>query len=198
MQFRLARAVFAQHSKGATDRGTAGILLKTGTLFEIPEGVRKSLAGRGEGLRFPRRRVDHPSPPASRTAYRLDGVARVRDALRDAPAAGRPREHRPVPNDRRRVLRRRLVAPVRPGRRSLAHLLDRQQRRPALSARRGVFDGPEGVFRGEDSHEGRPVLVTFRWDRRDPSRPVWQQAFSADGGRSWETNWFMYFRRAGG
>ena len=59
----------------------------------------------------------------------------------------------------------------------------------------GSFDGPDGVFRGEDSHEGRPVLVTFHWDRRDPSRPIWQQAFSPDGGRSWETNWFMYFRR---
>ena len=59
----------------------------------------------------------------------------------------------------------------------------------------GGFDGSDGVFRGEDSHDGQPVLVTFRWNRRDPSRPIWQQAFSADGGHSWETNWFMYFRR---
>lgn len=61
----------------------------------------------------------------------------------------------------------------------------------------GSFDGPEGIFRGEDSHEGRPVLVLFRWDRQDTSRPTWQQAFSADGGHSWETNWFMSFRRPG-
>jgi len=59
----------------------------------------------------------------------------------------------------------------------------------------GGFDGSEGVFSGEDSHDGQPVLVTFRWDRHDPGRPIWQQAFSADGGHSWETNWFMYFRR---
>jgi hypothetical protein len=59
----------------------------------------------------------------------------------------------------------------------------------------GSFEGPDGVFQGEDAHLGRPVLVKFHWDRRDPDRPVWQQAFSADGGQSWETNWFMYFRR---
>ena len=46
----------------------------------------------------------------------------------------------------------------------------------------GSFDGPVGTFRGEDTHEGRPVLVTFQWDRRDPRRPHWHQAFSADGG----------------
>ena len=45
----------------------------------------------------------------------------------------------------------------------------------------GSFDGPDGVFRGEDSHEGQPVLVRFQWDRRDTSRPIWQQAFF--GGR---------------
>jgi len=59
----------------------------------------------------------------------------------------------------------------------------------------GSFEGPRGVFQGTDSHQGRPVLVTFHWDRQDPSRPTWQQAFSADGGRTWETNWFMDFRR---
>jgi hypothetical protein len=59
----------------------------------------------------------------------------------------------------------------------------------------GGFDGDEGVFRGEDQHAGRPVVVTFRWNRRDPARPTWQQAFSADGGRTSETNWSMAFRR---
>ena len=59
----------------------------------------------------------------------------------------------------------------------------------------GTFDGPIGTFRGEDTEQGRPVLVAFQWDRRDPARPVWQQAFSADGGASWETNWYMSFRR---
>ena len=62
----------------------------------------------------------------------------------------------------------------------------------------GSFDGDLGTFRGEDTHDGRPVRVTFRWDRSDPARPVWQQAFSPDGGVTWETNWFMHFRRPEG
>lgn len=61
----------------------------------------------------------------------------------------------------------------------------------------GGFDGPLGTFRGEDEHQGTPVLVTFQWDVRNPTRPVWQQAFSADDGRHWEVNWFMFFRRPG-
>jgi len=61
---------------------------------------------------------------------------------------------------------------------------------------RGSFHGPEGTFKGEDTHAGKPVLVTFKWDKRDPLRPIWQQAFSADRGATWETNWFMRFRRS--
>ena len=48
----------------------------------------------------------------------------------------------------------------------------------------GSFDGPDGVFRGEDSHEGQPVLVTFRWDRRDPTGPTWQQGVTTV--RAWD------------
>ncbi|MES2304582.1 MAG: hypothetical protein V4558_03705 [Gemmatimonadota bacterium] len=59
----------------------------------------------------------------------------------------------------------------------------------------GRFEGAIGTFRGEDSHAGAPVRVTFQWDRTDPSRPVWKQAFSPDGGVNWETNWYMHFRR---
>ena len=58
----------------------------------------------------------------------------------------------------------------------------------------GSFEGPIGTFHGEDSHQGRPVRVTFRWDRRDANRPEWHQAFSSDG-TSWEINWYMSFRR---
>jgi len=60
----------------------------------------------------------------------------------------------------------------------------------------GSFDGPDGTFKGEDAHAGKPVLVTFKWDKRDPLHPTWQQAFSADHGDTWETNWFMHFRRS--
>jgi hypothetical protein len=59
----------------------------------------------------------------------------------------------------------------------------------------GSFAGARGTFRGEDTQDSRSVHVVFHWDKSDPDRPVWQQAFSADKGATWETNWFMHFRR---
>jgi NIPSNAP len=36
----------------------------------------------------------------------------------------------------------------------------------------------------------------FHWTNPAPDAARWEQAFSADGGRSWETNWIMEFTRA--
>lgn len=59
----------------------------------------------------------------------------------------------------------------------------------------GRFEGDHGVFEGEDECDGRPVRVRFEWQRQGADRARWQQAFSADGGRSWEVNWVMEFER---
>ena len=61
----------------------------------------------------------------------------------------------------------------------------------------GTFDGDVGVFEGEDVHKGRPILVRFTWTGVTTPTPRWEQAFSDDGGRKWETNWIMDFTRAG-
>ncbi len=58
----------------------------------------------------------------------------------------------------------------------------------------GHFDDGRGVFEGDDEDEGRPVKVRFVWTA-DRERPRWEQAFSADGGQTWETNWIMDFTR---
>ena len=58
----------------------------------------------------------------------------------------------------------------------------------------GRFQDGRGLFEGEDDDEGRPVKVRFVWTP-DAERPRWEQAFSADGGESWETNWIMDFTR---
>jgi len=62
----------------------------------------------------------------------------------------------------------------------------------------GCFEGDLGVFHGEDVHRGRPVLVRFTWSRGTTECPRWEQAFSDDGGRTWETNWVMDFSPAEG
>jgi hypothetical protein len=57
----------------------------------------------------------------------------------------------------------------------------------------GAFSDGIGVFKGEDTFEGRPILVQFIWSRTTTGTPRWEQAFSEDGGETWETNWIMDF-----
>lgn len=59
----------------------------------------------------------------------------------------------------------------------------------------GTFEHGVGVFMGDDVLNGVPIKVRFRWSRTDTANPVWEQAFSADNGVSWETNWVMSFTR---
>jgi hypothetical protein len=59
----------------------------------------------------------------------------------------------------------------------------------------GTFEGPRGTFIGEDTFEGRPILVRFLWISVSPDESRWEQAFSEDGGHTWETNWINRFHR---
>lgn len=63
---------------------------------------------------------------------------------------------------------------------------------PPLSGR--FVDGI-GIFFGDSLWDGKPIRVRFIWDHAAPGVPRWQQAFSADDGATWETNWCMEFRR---
>lgn len=60
----------------------------------------------------------------------------------------------------------------------------------------GAFDNGVGLFHASDTLDGRPIRVRFTWLAEPGHNPRWEQAFSADGGRSWETNWTMAFQRA--
>jgi len=59
----------------------------------------------------------------------------------------------------------------------------------------GSFEGPIGRFFCKDVFQGKEVLVRFNWDASDLERPIWSQAFSDDGGMSWEWNWYMHFEK---
>jgi hypothetical protein len=52
----------------------------------------------------------------------------------------------------------------------------------------GGFTGDTGEFYGEDTDDGRPIRVRYRWTKLGPGKAHWEQAFSYDGG-PWETNW---------
>jgi hypothetical protein len=59
----------------------------------------------------------------------------------------------------------------------------------------GTFNGGRGEFYSQEAHEGRAVFCRFIWSNTDTPAPQWEQALSADGGRTWETNWIMNFTR---
>ncbi len=58
----------------------------------------------------------------------------------------------------------------------------------------GRFEDSLGTFFA-DAHEGRLIKLRFLWLGTDTDTPRWEQAMSADGGQSWETNWTMDFER---
>lgn len=61
----------------------------------------------------------------------------------------------------------------------------------------GRFESGRGIFFGDDIFEGNPIRVRFIWAPETDTSCRWEQAFSPDGGRTWETNWTMKFARAG-
>jgi len=59
----------------------------------------------------------------------------------------------------------------------------------------GWFSKGRGEFYGDDRYEGRSIRVRYIWSEITPISARWEQAFSLDRGKSWETNWVMDFVR---
>lgn len=60
----------------------------------------------------------------------------------------------------------------------------------------GRFAGNIGLFFADDFLGGKPIKVRFTWLSRLDGDARWEQAFSADDGITWETNWTMQFTPA--
>ncbi len=59
----------------------------------------------------------------------------------------------------------------------------------------GGFQDGVGTFYASDTLNGKPIRVRFIWSGITASACHWEQAFSPDGGSTWETNWTMDFER---
>jgi hypothetical protein len=61
----------------------------------------------------------------------------------------------------------------------------------------GVFDPPQvgqfnngrGEFYAQDIQEGRAVYIRYVWEKVTDDSTRFEQAFSVDGGKTWEPNW---------
>jgi hypothetical protein len=61
---------------------------------------------------------------------------------------------------------------------------------------KGRFENGIGTFYSDDTLRGKPIRVRFIWSHMTSSSGHWEQAFSPDGGKTWETNWITDFTRA--
>lgn len=61
---------------------------------------------------------------------------------------------------------------------------------------KGHFENGVGLFYSDDTLRGKPVRVRFTWSKITSASAHWEQAFSGDGGKTWETNWVTDFQRA--
>lgn len=59
----------------------------------------------------------------------------------------------------------------------------------------GRFEQGRGLFYDREVFEGRVIISRFLWTSSGPNSCRWEQAFSPDGGHSWETNWTADFTR---
>jgi hypothetical protein len=59
----------------------------------------------------------------------------------------------------------------------------------------GRFEGGVGRFEGHDRLGDRPIRVRFEIRESQPGIWRFEQAFSANGGRTWEVNWIAEDKR---
>jgi len=59
----------------------------------------------------------------------------------------------------------------------------------------GEFNGNCGEFYDQEQYKGRSILVRYVWLNISPKSARMEQAFSADGGKTWETNWICELSR---
>ena len=91
---------------------------------------------------------------------------------------------------------------------TLLRLLDRERDEWSLywaSSRTGQLALPpvvgrfgadgRGVFLSDEVWEGTPIRCRYLWSEITESSARWEQAFSTDGGATWETNWIADFTR---
>lgn len=55
----------------------------------------------------------------------------------------------------------------------------------------GSFEKKVGTFFANDTFKGQPIIIRCIYDGTVPKTVVWRQAFSADQGETFETNWIM-------
>jgi hypothetical protein len=59
----------------------------------------------------------------------------------------------------------------------------------------GKFIKGVGIFEGDDMWDDTPIRVRYKWSVLSADSATWEQSLSADGGKTWETNWIAHHSR---
>jgi hypothetical protein len=60
---------------------------------------------------------------------------------------------------------------------------------------KGRFENGVGTFYSDGVMKGKPTRTRYTWSQITPTSAHWEQAYSLDSGKTWDTNWTMEFRR---
>ena len=60
---------------------------------------------------------------------------------------------------------------------------------------KGRFENGVGTFYSDGDINGKPVRTRYLWSQITKTSARWEQAFSYDAGKTWDTNWVMTFER---
>jgi hypothetical protein len=62
----------------------------------------------------------------------------------------------------------------------------------------GRFENGVGTFYADFNDNGKAVRSRLKWSEITATSAHWEQAYSYDGGKTWDTNWIMTFVRESG
>jgi hypothetical protein len=60
---------------------------------------------------------------------------------------------------------------------------------------KGRFEDGIGTFFSEGIVNGKTIRTRYTWSKMTGTSAHWEQAYSSDAGKTWETNWYMDFTR---
>jgi hypothetical protein len=63
---------------------------------------------------------------------------------------------------------------------------------------KGRFEDGVGKFYWKGEYNGKSMQTRFTWSHITKNSARWEQAYSYDDGKTWDTNWVMEFRRKQG
>ena len=62
---------------------------------------------------------------------------------------------------------------------------------------KGAFENGVGRFYSDGVLNGKPTRTRYVWSQITKTSAHWEQAYSTDEGKTWDTNWTMEFQRVG-